>query len=91
MLPEHLDTEDIAHDLGVELDTVRTYLKRARRNRQAGNPRPGDLPEPDAPPRGGRPRWKRSTYLAWKQNRPGRGAGGGRPPSASPTGTGATP
>lgn len=78
-LPERLTMADIAADLGVKWDTVNTYKKRATRNRLAGTPRPGDLPEPDAS-HGRTPGWKRETYLVWKTDqRPGQGKGGGRP------------
>lgn len=33
----------------------------------------GRLPEPDAHPAPDRPRWRRSTILAWLDNRPGQG------------------
>ncbi|WP_032707466.1 hypothetical protein [Salinispora arenicola] len=77
-LPEVLTLADIAKDLGLLKATVATYHHDATRRRREGRPRRGDLPEPDAP-QGRRPRWKRPTYLRWKTNRPGQGAGGGRP------------
>lgn len=56
---------DIAEDLGVKYETAVVYHSR------------GTLPAADEHV-GHSPLWKRTTYTRWKNNRPGRGAGGGR-------------
>lgn len=76
-LPDVLTLADMAADLDLPLETVRTYLKRARRHRAHNCPRPGDLPEPDVR-LGQAIGWTRATYEEWKSSRPGRGVGGGR-------------
>lgn len=77
--PKLLTLKDIAAELGLEYRTVRNYHQIAERRRRDGGTRPGDLPEPDE--RFGRsPVWKASTIKRWASHRPGRGAGGGRPP-----------
>ena len=81
-LPERVTMPDIAGDLGLPLDTIHTYKTRSDRHRRQGRPRRGDLPEPDAS-LGRTPGWWRETYLRWKENRPGRGAGGGPKPQRS--------
>lgn len=56
---------EIAEMVGVKVGTIRNYRSI------------GLLPEPDAPfsiP--DRPRWRRSTIVAWQQNRRGMGAPG---------------
>ena len=82
---EYVWIDDIASDLGVGVESVRTYHKRATANRRKAERdddptaiRPGDLPAPDKV-KGRTPMWLRSTYEEWKAQRPGRGAGGGRP------------
>ncbi|MBM0206654.1 hypothetical protein JNW90_29315 [Micromonospora sp. STR1s_5] len=77
-LPPVVTLRVMAEDLGLPYETVLTYRKRSIRNRRNAQPRPGDLPVPDAP-LDDKPGWTRETYLTWKANRPGRGAGGGRP------------
>ena len=77
MIPEIVTMEWIAQDLGVPLSTVWTYHARAKRNRRDGTPRPGDLPP--ATMVGRTPTWTPAQYATWKANRPGQGAGGGRP------------
>lgn len=74
--PNYLDLAAVADILGVSYDSVRTYHTRAKRNRRRGHTRPGDLPPPDAT-FGRSPVWLRDTISGW--DRPGRGAGGGRP------------
>jgi len=72
----YYDIAAVADFLGVRVDTVRVYRTRSAANRRAGTPQPGDLPEEDD--RFGRsPVWLGSTLLGWE--RPGSGAGGGRP------------
>jgi len=73
-----LTLTDIAHLAGVEVVTARTYHTRATANRRAGTPKPGDLPAPDQV-FGQSPVWTRDTIDTWLKQRPGRGAGGGRP------------
>ena len=74
----------MAEDLGLEHNTLRVYHTRATRRRRRELPAlPGDLPAPDV--RLGRSiGWSDAVYQAWKQRRPGRGVGGGRPPKAQP-------
>lgn len=79
--PKFLTLEDCAHALGLTYRTVRNYHQVAERRRRDGGIRPGDFPPPDM--RYGRsPVWKASTIKRWAANRPGRGAGGGRPRKA---------
>ena len=75
----YLTIEDVARVIGVGVDSMRVYHQRAARNRRASKPRPGDLPPPDET-FGRSPVWTESTISAWIDARPGRGAGGGRPP-----------
>lgn len=73
---DYVTLEDIAELLGVKHHSAQVYHQRATRNRRAGEPRPGDLPEPDA--RFGKsPVWERRKIVKWMEKRPGRGAGGG--------------
>jgi predicted DNA-binding transcriptional regulator AlpA len=76
--PMLLDLRGIAETLGLAHRTVRNYHQAAERRRRQGAPRPGDFPPPDQV-FGRTPVWKASTVRSWKQRRPGRGAGGGRP------------
>jgi predicted DNA-binding transcriptional regulator AlpA len=63
---ELLDVAQIADIVGVKPATIRQYAHR------------GDMPKPDR--RFGRsPAWRRSTIARWLEDRPGQGAGGGRP------------
>lgn len=61
-----MDTNAVAALLGVTRSTISTYLARGR------------MPQPDLRIAGG-PVWHRATITEWAANRPGRGAGGGRP------------
>ncbi|GAA4203642.1 hypothetical protein GCM10023074_40320 [Microbispora amethystogenes] len=85
-VPRRPDTEavywtltDIAGFLNVQVNTARVYNARASLNRRKGTPKPGDLPKPDAI-FGRSPVWKPATIIAWSEERPGMGVGGGRPP-----------
>jgi len=71
MPKEYLDLRAIAERIGIGHDSARTYHKRATANREAGNPRPGDLPEPDIR-LGGIPGWAAETIDTWEQQRPRR-------------------
>lgn len=75
---EYLDLTGIAAAAGITPDSARTYHTRAVANRRSGSPKPGDLPEPDITI-AGRPAWRADTIQTWMANRPGQGAGGGRP------------
>ena len=77
-----VDLATIAEMLGVTVGSARTYNQRARVNRRNRTPKPGDLPAADTY-LGGSPCWRRQTIEHWIATRPGRGAGGGRPRSAS--------
>jgi hypothetical protein len=59
--------------------TMRNYHQTAERRRREDAVRPGDFPPPDERI-GNVPVWKASTVRMWLARRPGRGAGGGRPP-----------
>ncbi|QYC54386.1 helix-turn-helix DNA binding domain protein [Microbacterium phage Pickles13] len=79
--PTYLTLADIARVIGVGIDSMRVYHQRASRNRRAGETKPGDLPAPDET-FGRSPVWSSDTVTEWIASRPGRGAGGGRPPRA---------
>jgi hypothetical protein len=64
-----LSLTDVATRAGITLNSARTYHKRANAHRAAGNPRPGDLPEPDLH-LGGIPGWNEDTITAWLASRP---------------------
>lgn len=75
---------DIAEYLGVEYSSARTYHGRSEIHRRNGEVKPGDMPAPDAR-FGNSPVWLKDRIVHWKEHqRPGKGAGGGRPKSASP-------
>jgi predicted DNA-binding transcriptional regulator AlpA len=76
--PTYLDMEAVAEYLGLAYKTVRSYHNVAEKRRRENQSRPGDFPPPDAQ-FGRSPVWSPETIDAWKANRPGRGAGGGRP------------
>lgn len=76
--PKLLTMNAVAELLGLQYRTVRNYHQVAERHRRNGGVRPGDFPIPDEV-FGRSPVWKASTIQAWARNRPGRGAGGGRP------------
>jgi hypothetical protein len=59
----------IAARASITPDSARTYHKRATANRDAGDPRPGDLPAPDVR-LGTVPAWEESTISAWLTARP---------------------
>jgi hypothetical protein len=58
--------------------TVRSYHDAATKRRNDECPRPGDFPAPDQH-FARTPVWLEATVDTWATNRPGRGAGGGRP------------
>lgn len=66
---------------GVKPSTVSRKLADAKLRRAAGESRPGDMPAEDARV-GNSPVWTMKTYRAWDKQRPGMGAGAGRPPGA---------
>lgn len=72
---------EVAAYLQVRKTTVVVYRDRTLRNRNAGNPRPGDLPDPDGSMSGSRGHWwYPKTIIKWDaDDRPGQGVGGGRP------------
>lgn len=72
--PKLLGYAEVSARLGVEIRAVRTYLAKARAHRAAGDPRPGDMPEPDLTV-GRSPAWLESTIVAWEKRRPGQGVG----------------
>lgn len=69
--------EDIAEKIGVETQSARIYHQHATRNRRNDDVKPGDLPQPDLMI-GRVPVWHATNIAVWIENRPGRGAGGGR-------------
>lgn len=73
----YLDTEAVAKQVGLSVDSLRVYLKRSRRRERSGAElRPHDFPVPDQT-FGRSPAWRQSTITAWI----GRRSGPGRPPS----------
>ena len=82
-MPMFWGLREVARYAGVTYNSARTYHGRAEINRRAGDPKPGDLPPPDAR-FGNSPVWRPETIVRWYTiQRPGRGAGGGRPPRKS--------
>jgi predicted DNA-binding transcriptional regulator AlpA len=78
-IEDYLTLEQVAERAGWSLKTARTMQHRANRRRAAGEPRPGDLPEPDH--RFGRtPVWLDESIEQWLHSRPGQGVGGGPKP-----------
>ncbi|GLB86431.1 MULTISPECIES: hypothetical protein [Mycobacterium] len=78
-IEDYLTLEQVAARAGWSLKTARTMHYRANRRRAAGEPRPGDLPEPDH--RFGRtPVWLDDSITQWLNSRPGQGVGGGPKP-----------
>ena|SRR5262252_608137 len=75
-----LSIQQAADILGIEYQTARAYHGRAMARRKRGfDPKPGDWPEEDRRV-GKTPAWFESTIRRFEANRPGQGAGGGRPP-----------
>ena len=68
---EILDYAEIARRLGVEVDSVRTYHKRAEANRKAGTVSPVDMPAP-ARRIGQSPVWDAGAIAAWVETRENR-------------------
>lgn len=65
------DLDGVAALAGITPGSARTYHDRATRNRREGDPRPGDLPEPDYRfGRGKVPVWTDKTVRRWLDNRP---------------------
>ena len=88
--PTLLDLRAAAEVVGVAYRTMRNYHQTAERHRRLAEKnddptfiRPGDLPPPDET-YGRSPVWKLSTIKKYMHDRPGRGAGGGRPVGWSP-------
>lgn len=67
----YLDMPGVARHLGLSPATIRAYRHE------------GTLPEPDAIT-GSMPGWLPETIDTWQANRPGQGAGGGRPRKDAP-------
>lgn len=66
---------------GVKVGSVHRNRTAAEARRKAGESRPGDMP-PAAEKETqtlGFPVWSMASYRAWEKNRPGKGAGAGRP------------
>lgn len=66
---QYLTLAEIAQLAGIELQSIRTYHKRATQNRANGDPRPGDLPPEDIR-LGQTPGWTTATITRWLANRP---------------------
>lgn len=64
----YLDTAAVADLIGVQADSVRMYLKRAKARRAEGKDTPADLPAPDTM-FGRTPVWRRSTIEKWRRAR----------------------
>lgn len=75
---ELVSVADIAAEHALAESTVRTMNGQAAQRRRAGMPRPWDLPAP-ADRIGNSPLFDRQAVKAAFDQRPGRGAGGGRP------------
>lgn len=82
---KYLDIEGVAEFMGWTVESTRTLHKRAARRRRDGDVRPGDLPAPDEVFGGRTPVWLVETLESFKVNRPGKGAGGGRPWHKAPS------
>lgn len=66
---QYLSLAEIAERAGITHESMKTYHKRAVANREAGHPRPGDLPPEDI--RLSRtPGWSERTVDAWLASRP---------------------
>ncbi|MDO3042077.1 helix-turn-helix domain-containing protein [Mycobacteroides abscessus] len=76
--PGTVSLATLAEEMGWKPATASTMLWRAERRRKEGTPKPGDLPEP-AGRIGKSPYFWETDIARWKQERPGPGAGGGRP------------
>lgn len=68
---EQLDKQAVADRLGVSRETITKYVTPERIARYG-------FPEPDGRI-GGSPWWWSTSIDAWQANRPGKGAGAGRP------------
>jgi hypothetical protein len=73
------DTDVITIDVwarlqGVSKVTAQSNLSKSNKRREAGEPRPGDMPEPDDRV-GQTPVYLMGTYRAWEAARPGRSGG----------------
>lgn len=73
-----LSIADIAERYGLTAPTVRTYNGQATQRRRAGTPTGHDFP-PAVARVGNSPLFDADEVEGWFRNRPGRGAGGGRP------------
>jgi predicted DNA-binding transcriptional regulator AlpA len=71
-MTDYLSLTEVAVLAGITTPSMRTYHKRASANREAGNPRPGDLPPEDIR-LGKTPGWKPSTITRWLNTRPRKG------------------
>ena len=71
MARQQLDTKAVAELLGVTPETINRYRVGDRAAKYG-------FPEPDGRI-GGRPWWWSTTIEKWRKNRPGQGAGAGRP------------
>lgn len=78
-MTDYLDYAGISARTGIKPAVLHKYQSEARRRREQGTPRLGDMPPPDKT-YAGRPVWRPETIDAWLQHRPGRGAGGGPKP-----------
>ena len=84
-LKDLMTIADIAAAHGLKPSTIGQYHRDAQRRRQQGCPKPGDMPPPTT--RIGRsPVWAKQTHDQWwYHQRPGQGAGGGRPVGYRPS------
>jgi predicted DNA-binding transcriptional regulator AlpA len=73
---EILDYAEIASKIGVDVDSVRTYHKRAEARRKSGTVSPIDMPAP-ARRIGQSPVWDAEAIAAWIETRENRNLGQG--------------
>lgn len=71
-----LTLDEAAERAGMARSTFATYVSKAKK-------KPGLAPQPDGH-FGRTPYWFGKTIDAWLRERPGQGAGGGRPPKDKP-------
>lgn len=76
-----LDYDALSEYTNISNVVLRRYLSMARSNRESGDFRKADLPEPDITI-GRSPAWRQSTIDKWLASRPGKGVGGGPKPKA---------
>lgn len=72
----YLDRNAFAARLKIKAKSLTAYLVASRKHRAAGQPRPGDIPEPDKIVAGRHYLWLEQTVADFIERRPGRGRKG---------------